>query len=83
MKRELDFRMEREGLVKEGDKVELKEDIANTMSGVAYYYTIKNAVAMSKNIKERVNVLNGIVSKVVNDGGIFTVTVQIMEEIAP
>jgi hypothetical protein len=79
MERELDFRMEREGLVKEGDKVELKEDIVSTMSGVVYYYTIKNAVAMSKNIKERVHVLSGIVRKVVDDEGIFTVTVKIDE----
>lgn len=36
----VDFTMEREGLVKEGDRVELKEDQALTMSGMMYYYTI-------------------------------------------
>lgn len=80
MARELNLRMEREGLVKEGDKVDLKEDIANTMSGVVYYYTIKNAIAMSNNVKERVEVLHGTVSKVVSEEGIFTVTVQIDEQ---
>ena len=38
------FKMEREGLVKEGDRVELKEDCASTMSGQMYYYTIKDAI---------------------------------------
>ena len=37
----VEFTMEREGLVKEGDRVELKEDCASTMSGQMYYYTIK------------------------------------------
>jgi len=80
MARELNFRMEREGLVKEGDKVDLKEDIANTMSGIVYYYTIKNAIAMSSNIRERLEALHGTVSKVVSEEGIFTVTVQIDEK---
>ena len=33
----VDFTMEREGLVKEGDRVELKEAQALTMSGMMYY----------------------------------------------
>ena len=47
----VDFTMEREGLVKPGDRVELKEDRASTMSGMMYYYTIKDAIAMSSNLK--------------------------------
>lgn len=46
----VDFTMEREGLVKPGDRVELKEDRASTMSGMMYYYTIKDAIAMSSKI---------------------------------
>lgn len=48
----VDFTMEREGLVKPGDRVELKEDQASTMAGLMYYYTIKPAVAMSSNLKK-------------------------------
>ena len=33
----VDFTMEREGLVKEGDRVELKADQALTMSAMMYY----------------------------------------------
>lgn len=75
--RELEFRMERAGLVKTGDRVDLKEDIANTMAGTMYYYTIKNAVAMSNNITERLNSLSGEVISVVNNDSIYTVTVKI------
>ena len=45
--RKMDFRMERPGLVKPGDSVLLKEDVANTMAGIMYYYTIREAIAMS------------------------------------
>ena len=64
----VDFTMEREGLVKEGDKVELKEDQALTMSGMMYYYTIKPAV------------LTGTVVKVEPQVSIYMVTVEIDEE---
>ena len=56
----VDFTMEREGLVKPGDRVELKEDQAITMSGVMYYYTIKPAVAMSSNLKKPLEKLTGL-----------------------
>ena len=49
MAREMEFRMERDGLIQAGDHVELKEDTANTMAGIMYYYTIKDAIAMSNN----------------------------------
>ena len=45
MTREMEFRMERDGLIQAGDHVELKEDTANTMAGIMYYYTIKDAIA--------------------------------------
>lgn len=75
----VDFTMEREGLVKPGDKVELKEDQASTMAGLMYYYTIKPAVAMSSNLKKPVAKLSGTVRKVEAQVSIFMVTVEIDE----
>ena len=73
----VDFTMEREGLVKSGDRVELKEDLAVTMSGVMYYYTIKPAVAMSSNLKKPLAKLTGTVRKVEPQVSIYMVTVEI------
>lgn len=75
----VDFTMEREGLVKPGDRVELKEDQASTMAGLMYYYTIKPAVAMSSNLKKPVAKLSGTVRKVEAQVSIFMVTVEIDE----
>ena len=73
------FTMEREGLVIPGDRVELKEDQAITMSGVMYYYTIKPAVAMSSNLKKPLTKLTGTVRKVEPQVSIYMVTVEIDE----
>lgn len=75
--RKMDFRMERPGLVKPQDHVFLKEDVANTMAGIMYYYTIREAVAMSNNTKQRLKVLEGTVTEVVEEEGIYTVWVEI------
>ena len=77
--RKMDFRMERPGLVKAGDHVDLKEDVANTMAGIMYYYTIREAIAMSNNTKQRLKYLEGTVSEVIEEEGIFTVWVEIPE----
>ena len=77
--RKMDFRMERPGLVKPGDSVELKEDVANTMAGIMYYYTIREAIAMSNNTKQRLKSLKGVVSEVLEEEGIYTVWVEIQE----
>ncbi len=77
MSKKMEFRMERDGLIQVGDKVELKEDAASTMAGVMYYYTIKDAVAMSNNMKERVKKLEGIVTQIENMESYWTVTVDI------
>lgn len=76
----VDFTMEREGLVKPGDRVELKEDRASTMSGMMYYYTIKDAIAMSSNLKRPLTKLAGTVRKVEQQVSIYMVTVEIGEE---
>ena len=47
MTREMEFRMERAGLIQVGDQVRLKEDAANTMAGVMYYYTIRDQISKS------------------------------------
>lgn len=77
MSKKMEFRMERDGLIQVGDKVELKEDAASTMAGVMYYYTIKDAVAMSNNMKERMKKLEGIVTQIENMESYWTVTVDI------
>lgn len=76
----VDFTMEREGLVKPGDRVELKEDRASTMSGMTYYYTIKDAIAMSSNLKRPLTKLAGTVRRVEQQVSIYMVTVEIDEE---
>ena len=76
----VDFTMEREGLVKPGDRVELKEDQALTMAGMMYYYTIKDAIAMSSNLKKPLKKLTGTVVKVEQQVSIYMVTVEIDEE---
>ena len=76
----VDFTMEREGLVKPGDRVELKEDQASTMAGLMYYYTIKPAVAMSSNLKRPLTKLAGTVRRVEQQVSIYMVTVEIDEE---
>ena len=80
MGRMVDFTMEREGLVKPGDRVELKEDQALTMAGMMYYYTIRPAEAMSSNLKKPLKKLTGTVVKVEQQVSIYMVTVEIDEE---
>ena len=75
----VDFTMEREGLVKPGDRVSLKEDRASTMSGMMYYYTIRDAIAMSSNLKRPLEKLTGTVRKVEQQVSIYMVTVEIDE----
>ena len=78
--RDLDFRMERAGLVTEGQHVTMTESVLKTLSGTMYYYTINDAIAMSDNTPKRLNHLEGIVKAVVDEGSVYTVTVTIFEE---
>lgn len=79
MIRKMEFRMERAGLIQVGDKVKLKEDTASTMAGIMYYYTIRDAVAMSNNTKKRLKNPEGTVSAIDDNESYWTVTVDIEE----
>lgn len=79
MAREMEFRMERDGLIQAGDAVALKEDTANTMAGVMFYYTIKDAIAMSNNTKRPLKRLEGTVKSIEANESYWTVTVEVEE----
>ena len=78
--RDLDYRMERAGLVTEGQHVTMTESILKTLSGTMYYYTINDAIAMSNNTPKRLQHLEGVVKSVTDEGSVYTVTVTISGE---
>lgn len=70
--REMEFKMEREGLVEPGQEVQVVEGVLPS----AYYYTIVPAVAMSGNIpfSERLTVNEGVVKDVIqNEKGFYVI----------
>ena len=73
--KEVRFRMEREGLLKEGDVVELSESRLNTLGGTMYYYTIEPALAMSDNLPaaERLTDMQATVKEIIDANSVFTV----------
>ena len=78
--RDMDFRMERPGLVEPGQHVTMTESVLKTLSGTMYYYTINDAIAMSNNTPKRLHHLEGTVKSVVDEESVFTVTVTISDE---
>ncbi len=71
--RKMDFKMERPGLLEEGQTVTITEGILPS----SYYYTIDPSLAMSANYKlpERLYVREGIVERVEETPRGFYVTV--------
>ncbi len=70
--REMEFKMERQGLLKEGDRVTVTEGVLPSN----YYYTINPAVAMSGNIpfNERLQSQSGtVVSIEENERGYYVI----------
>lgn len=60
--REMEFKMERQGLLKEGDRVTVTEGVLPSN----YYYTIDPALAMSGNypFRERMLAREGIIREI-------------------
>ncbi len=71
----MEFRMERPGLVKVGDSIEVRESVLKTLQGTMYYYTIHPAVAMSGNIpaKDKLNNFHGVVTQIDDQESLWTV----------
>lgn len=70
--REMEFKMEREGLVEPGQTIQVTEGVLPS----AYYYTIVPAVAMSGNIpfSERLESREGVVKDIIqNEKGYYVI----------
>lgn len=75
--RRMEFKMEREGLVKPGDRITVTEGVLPS----SWYYTIEPAVAMSANYtnRERLTVREGVVAEVHDDESGYTVVAEFDE----
>lgn len=75
--RELEFKMERPGLLKEGDRVTVTEGVLPSN----YYYTIDPSLAMSGNIpfRERLSEREGEVLEIIENARGFYVKVKFGE----
>ena len=77
MMREMEFKMERPGLLEPGQRITVTEGVLPSN----YYYTIDPALAMSANIpfRDRLKSREGIVTKVTENARGFYVTAQFEE----
>lgn len=75
----MEFKMERENLVKEGDEVSITEGVLPS----AYYYVINPAVAMSGNyvLRERLTSRQGVVREIKHNDKGYYVVVEFDEEV--
>ena len=75
--RTMEFKMERQGLLKEGDIVTVTEGLLPSN----YYYTIDPSLAMSGNIpfRERLKSEEGKVTKIIENDRGFYVSVEFDE----
>lgn len=76
--REMEFKMERAGVVKEGDHITVSE---GSLPSGYLYYTIDPSLAMSPNVasKDRLTVTEGDVISVIENERGFYVTVRFEE----
>ncbi len=76
-KRVMDFKMEREDLLHEGDHITVTEGVLPSN----YYYTIDPALAMSGNypFRERMLAREGVVTKVIENARGYYVTAEFEE----
>lgn len=72
--RSMEFKMEREGLLKEGDRITVTEGLLPSN----YYYTIDPSLAMSGNVpfNERLLTKEGTVTEIIENSRGFYVTVE-------
>lgn len=72
--REMEFKMERQGLLNEGDRITVTEGILPSN----YYYTIDPSLAMSGNIpfRERLLQREGVIRHIAENERGFYVTVE-------
>ena len=75
--RQMDFKMEREGLVHVGDSVKISEGVLPS----SWYYVVEPAVAMSANysLRERLRYQEGIVKEIKQTPRGFYVVVEFDE----
>ena len=75
--REMEFKMERPGLLKEGDHITVTEGVLPSN----YYYTIDPSLAMSGNIpfRYRLKSREGVVTDIVENARGFYVTAEFDE----
>ena len=76
--RTMEFKMERQGLLQEGDQVTVTEGLLPSN----YYYTIDPSLAMSGNIpfRERLRAREGKVLSIIENERGFYVTVEFEEQ---